>query len=122
MRRFAGLWLLAVCAIDTVQAQAADLTKIERTIAREPASKAKPQYVLLVGGADAKSPVWLVRDGNVLYVDRSGNGDLTAQGNRFVVKGSSLAVGELKVGDTRYYLGLNWYKRKNVNGVCWMMD
>jgi hypothetical protein len=58
-------------------ADAADLTKIERTIAKEPAYKSKPKYCLLVFGPEAKTRVWLVRDGDVLYVDRNGNGDLT---------------------------------------------
>jgi hypothetical protein len=32
----------------------------------------------VVFGADARTKVWLVLDGDVLYVDRNGNGDLTA--------------------------------------------
>jgi hypothetical protein len=57
---------------------AADLAKIERTILKEPAYQTKaPRYCLLVFGPDAGTRVWLVLDGDTLYVDRNGNGDLT---------------------------------------------
>jgi hypothetical protein len=71
------LCALLVTGATSVFAQGADLTKIERTIAKEPAYKSKPKYCLLVFGPEAKTRVWLVRDGDVLYVDRNGNGDLT---------------------------------------------
>jgi hypothetical protein len=63
-------------------APAADLTKIDRTIAKEPAYQGKPKYCLLVFGPEAKFRVWLVLDGDTLYVDRNGNGNLTEAGNR----------------------------------------
>jgi hypothetical protein len=55
----------------------ADLTKIDRTLRKEPAYKNSPKYCLLVFGPQADFRVWLVQDGDVLYVDRNGNGDLT---------------------------------------------
>jgi hypothetical protein len=61
-------------------AAAADLTKIDRTISKEPVYKSQPEYCLLVFGPEAKTRVWLVRDQDVLYVDRNGNGDLTEKG------------------------------------------
>jgi hypothetical protein len=62
----------------TAEAPAADLTKVERAIRKEPAYKTKdPRYCLLVFGPKADYRVWLVLDGNTLYVDRNGNGDLT---------------------------------------------
>jgi len=61
-------------------AHAADLTKIERTIAKEPKYQGEPEYCLLVFGPEAGFRVWLVADGDVLYVDRNGNGDLTEPG------------------------------------------
>ncbi len=61
---------------------AVDLTKIDRTIAKEPAYKNKPKYCLLVFGQEAKTRVWLALDGDVLYVDRNGNGDLTEKEER----------------------------------------
>jgi hypothetical protein len=62
----------------------ADLTRLERTINREPAYGGQPGYCLLVFGQEAKTRVWLVLDGDVLYVDRNGNGDLTELGERSV--------------------------------------
>jgi len=62
-------------------ASAADLTKIDRIISKEPYYQTKsPKYCLLVFGSDAKYRVWLVLDGDTLYVDRNGNGDLTEPG------------------------------------------
>jgi hypothetical protein len=74
-----GVTSLVWCALP---AQAADLTKIERVIAKEPRYQGKPEYCLLVFGPEAKFRVWLVLDGAVLYVDRDGNGDLTQPDKR----------------------------------------
>src|SRR5262245_10293388 len=58
--------------------QTVDLTRIERTLRSEPAYQSKnPKYALLVFGLEAKFRVWLVLDGDVMYVDRTGTGDLT---------------------------------------------
>src|SRR5262249_9763339 len=51
-----------------------DLAKINRTVPREPAYRLKPRYCLLLLGRDAKTRIWLVLDGNTLYVDRNGRG------------------------------------------------
>src|SRR5262249_34534057 len=59
-------------------------SKIDRTIGKEPAYKSKPQYCLVVFGPEAKTRVWLVLDGDILYVDRNGNGDLTDKDERIV--------------------------------------
>jgi hypothetical protein len=67
-----------------LSAGAADLTKIDRTLTKEPAYQGTPTYCLLVFGPEAKTRVWLVLDGEVLRVDRNGNGDLTEKGERFV--------------------------------------
>jgi hypothetical protein len=56
---------------------AGEPAKVERTIAKEPNYKGKPRYCQLVFGPKASEWVWLVQDGEVLYVDRRGNGDLT---------------------------------------------
>src|SRR5215210_3146362 len=81
--------LIALAAAATV-ASAADLTKIDRTIRKEPAYRSKaPKYGLLVFGPKAETRVWVVLDlagqpsdpdgsKNTLYVDRNGDGDLTA--------------------------------------------
>src|SRR5262249_3777467 len=48
-----------------------------------------PRYCLLVFGPEAKTRIWLVLDGSVLYVDRNGNGDLTDKGERFEARWTS---------------------------------
>jgi hypothetical protein len=81
-------------------AQAADLAKVERKIAKEPAYRTKtPKYCLLVFGLDAKTRVWLVQDGDTLYVDRNGNGDLTEEGKRVKIKQQSDNYRSFEAGD-----------------------
>jgi hypothetical protein len=84
--------LLLVVTIGSAVAAAADLTKIDRTIAKEPAYHSTPRYCLLVFGPEAKTHVWLVLDGDTLYADKNGNGDLTEVGERceFVLKQAHL--------------------------------
>jgi RNA polymerase sigma factor (sigma-70 family) len=65
-------------------ARGPDLAQIDRTIAREPTYQSTPQYGLLVFGPQAATRVWLVVDGDTLYIDRKGNGDLTDPENRVV--------------------------------------
>jgi len=77
---------LAAVVVGAVPAAAADLAKIDRTLVREPVYRFKPKYCLLVFGPEAKARVWLVLDGDVLYVDRNANGDLTEEGKRVVGK------------------------------------
>jgi hypothetical protein len=74
---------LAALVLGASPLLAADLMKIDRTIAREPAYQSRPKYCLLVFGPSAKTRIWLVLDGDVLYVDRNGNGDLTEPEERF---------------------------------------
>src|SRR5262245_52648658 len=89
-------------------AQAADLAKIERKIAKEPAYQTKsPKYCLLVFGLDAKTRVWLVQDGDTLYVDRNGNGDLTEPGESVKLKQQggdfrAFEVGDLTLGGLKH--------------------
>jgi hypothetical protein len=83
--------------------RAADLDRIDRKIVREPAYQSKaPRYCLLAFGLQAKTRVWLVQDGETLYVDRDGDGNLTGPGKRFEpAKQGDLRVyqvGDLKVG------------------------
>jgi RNA polymerase sigma factor (sigma-70 family) len=59
-----------------------DLTKIDRTLVKEPRYRNQPYYALLAIGPEAKQRVWLVVDGDVVYVDRNGNGDLTEANER----------------------------------------
>ncbi|HKB03128.1 MAG TPA: hypothetical protein VKD90_12960 [Gemmataceae bacterium] len=104
-------WLLTpVAAIGLAAAlPAADLAKVPRTIGKEPTYATKaPRYLLLAFGPEAKDRVWVVFDGDTLYVDRNGNGDLTEPGEAVPAKnrnGSdpdldsrSFEVGDLTVG------------------------
>jgi hypothetical protein len=74
--------LLVLWALWVAPASAADLSKIDRSIGREPKYQSKPGYCLLVFGPEGKTRAWLVKDGNTLYLDRNGNGDLTEPGKR----------------------------------------
>src|SRR5262249_13735404 len=77
------LTLLGMC-LWPLAARPADLARIDRKIAKEPQYQHKPKYALAVFGPEAQFKVWLVSDGNVLYVDKNGNGDLTEVGERLV--------------------------------------
>ena len=60
--------------------QGADLSTIDRTIRKEPSYSNKPGYCLLTFGAEAWTCIWLVQDGDKIYVDRNANRDLTERG------------------------------------------
>ena len=87
----------------------ADIGNVERTLRKEPVYKTKsPKYGLLVFGPEAVDRVWLVVDGDTLYVDRNGNGDLTEPGEKVAAKadksgdpaesGYAFEAGDLRVG------------------------
>jgi hypothetical protein len=76
------IFTLFVVGNTAVTAWGADLTRIDRKIAKEPVYLNKPKYCLVVFGPEAKFRVWLVRDGKDLYVDLNGNADLTEPGER----------------------------------------
>jgi hypothetical protein len=64
---------------------AVDLTRIDRSLRKEPVYQSKaPEYGLLVFGPKADVRVWVVLDGDALYIDRNGNGDLTDPGERLL--------------------------------------
>ena len=104
-------WLVAVLLFCGTTAGAADLTKVERRLVKEPAYKSgSPRYALLVIGPEARDRVWIVKDGDTLYVDRNGNGDLTDPGEKLTAaKGGSPEDGytfvadELNVGGKKHY-------------------
>jgi hypothetical protein len=78
----------ASCAQPIVNPGAVDvesevLKKIDRKIGKEPVYAKSPKYCLVVFGAEAKFRVWLIIDGDSLYVDLNGNGDLTEKGERY---------------------------------------
>jgi hypothetical protein len=83
MRAMAFFLTLAALDLLAAPTEAVDLSKIERSIRKEPVYQSpNPQYCLLVFGPEAKTRVWLVLDGDVLYLDRNGDGDLTEPGKR----------------------------------------
>jgi hypothetical protein len=79
---------LALFALSSAAAPAADLSQVPRTITKEPAYRGQPKYCLLVFGLEAQHRVWLVQDGGTLYVDRNGNGDLTEPGEKVTAEKS----------------------------------
>src|SRR6266404_1299506 len=74
------LLTLPLLGLLTGSVMAADLSALPRTIANEPAYKTKPKYCLVVFGPEARKKMWFVLDGDVLYVDKNRNGDLTEKG------------------------------------------
>jgi hypothetical protein len=76
---------------------ALEYDQIDRTIQRQPDYRTQPKYALLVFGKEAKSRVWLVLDGSVLYVDRNANGDLTELDERFLPNACCGAVASYRV-------------------------
>jgi hypothetical protein len=76
--------LVGAFGLFTPAAWAVDYSKIDRTIKKEPAYQSKaPQYALLLFGPEAKLRVWVVLDGDTVYIDRNGDGDLTGKDKRF---------------------------------------
>jgi|GEM_PF-517185 len=109
--RWLLLFLLSPLFLDLWQSFsiAADTFPAPRTIEKEPIYQSKtPRYGRLVFGKEGKDQVWIVHDGDLLYVDRNGNGDLTEPGERIErqkprkgfedTPGRSFEVGELKLG------------------------
>jgi hypothetical protein len=109
-------WALGIAALLAVGSVLANPPHMDRSIGKQPAYKTAPKYGLLVFGPEGKDCVWLVRDGDILYVDRNGNGDLTEPGEKVVAKkrpghdpeeeGYTFEVGDLNVGG-RIHKGLN---------------
>src|SRR5262245_100008 len=80
-------WLFAAGPASAEDRGTGILARVERAIAKEPKYQSKsPRYCLLVFGPEARFRVWLVQDGDALYVDRNGNGDLTESGERIEKK------------------------------------
>jgi hypothetical protein len=75
---------LALLLLTVASAGAVDYGKIDRSLRKEPAYKSRaPKYALLLFGREAKMRVWAILDGETLYLDRNGDGDLTGPGERF---------------------------------------
>ena len=54
-----------------------DLSKVDRTIVKEPSALSQPRFCLMVFGPRAEVRIWMIKNGERLYVDRNANGDLT---------------------------------------------
>ena len=79
--RNALLLALGLSICPSAAALAVDLTKLDRPAVKLPELQSGAvQYCLLVFGPDAAQRVMLVHDGDRLFVDRNGNGDLTEPG------------------------------------------
>jgi len=93
-----------------------DLTKIDRTLVKEPAYASKnPEYCLLVFGPRAETRIWLVVDGTTLYVDRNGNGDLTEPDEMLRPKDATSA--RPPIGDIVARDGKTVYRDLSVNRI-----
>lgn len=97
-------WLLSLAVVLSPLARgyAADLSRVDRTIGKQPKYAGKPGYCLLVFGPEARHRLWLVRDGDSLYADRNGNGDLTDPGEKIPARkdgtDSTFHVGTVRSG------------------------
>ena len=95
-----------ILAIFTLPAAGTDSPHIDRSIAKEPVYQSKPEYCLLVFGPGMRDRVWLVIDGDVLYVDRNGDGDLTSPEKRVeaikLPDSRVFAAGDVQLGQRRY--------------------
>src|SRR5438477_11871119 len=90
------LTCVAWIIMPSVLLAAVDLRTIDRTILKEPAYRTgQPKYCLAVFGPKAETRVWMVLDGDTLFIDRNGNLDLTEAGES--VKGQPrTAHGEIQ--------------------------
>lgn len=83
-----------------------DYDKIDRSIGKQPQFQSEnPEYGLLLFGPRARQKVWLAIDGDTIYLDRNGNGDLTDDGERFEKHADCKDI-EIKDADgqTRYVI------------------
>ena len=97
------LLLVAAClAMVANSALAVELQSIDRSIAKEPDYRLQKQhYGLLVFGRKAETRLWLVRDGDTMYIDRNGNGDLTEPGEAVHSDSNTFRLGEINEADGR---------------------
>lgn len=81
----ANLFLAAAAVLAVANiGSGADRSSSERAPAKEPAySTASPRYGMLLFGPKAATRVWIVVDGDAVYVDCNANGDLTEPGEKF---------------------------------------
>ena len=74
--------LFSLLALIAVHAEDINWHAQPRPLVKEPVYQGKAHYAQLAFGAKAEHRHWLVLDGQTLYFDRNGNGDLTEAGER----------------------------------------
>src|SRR5690606_1169970 len=72
------------------------LEGVKRTVQNEPDYRTVPKYCLLVFGPQAETSVWLVEDGNRLFVDQNANGGLTDDGEPVAAEDHATFRGKLE--------------------------
>jgi hypothetical protein len=97
-----------------------NLAHIDRTIGKEPQYQSSPKYALAVFGPEAAFKVWLVLDGEVLYADKNGDGDLTDASERFCREKDEHGRPVFNVGDIT--LGGQLYARLEVRTAIKLRD
>jgi hypothetical protein len=108
--------LMVVSAVSADQNSRIDLSKLDRSIAKEPRYGSAPHYALLVFGPQAAHRSWLVMDGDsLLFLDRNGNGDLTDREDRIEL--DAAATKKIRVADGSGYSGFNVFEIGTVAGV-----
>ena len=80
------------------------LTKIDRAIKKEPNYVNRPKYVVLAFGPKAEFRVWVAIDGDMAYIDRNGNGDLTEEGEQLKPENTEKNVARQVSCDLAYCL------------------
>jgi hypothetical protein len=110
--------LAALVLAASAAADPPDLSKVDRTIKKEPTYVAKPLYGLYVFGPEARTRVWAIFDKSkpdvqgydVLYFDRNANGDLTESNERIAGENGTFKIGSFTdpaTGDTHTDLVIN---------------
>lgn len=99
-----------------VTSVAEDLTKIKRSILKEPRYVAEPRYSLLVIGPQAQHRSWIVMDGSeILYFDRNGNGDLTEAEDSIALDAE--ATKQVNIAPNSSHSGMNIFPIGVVSGI-----
>lgn len=70
----------ALLIVGQARASTNVMSNMDRTIIKEPAYQSTPKYSLITLGESGAVKVWMVEDGNRLFVDKNANGDLTDDG------------------------------------------
>jgi len=121
MRTLFVVTAIAACGMSACAAEprveSVDLTSIPRTIKLEPRYESEsPKYCLAVFGKKAAHRVWLVHDGDRLFVDRDGDGELI-EPPISIGTGSSFSLSYLSLPKTyRRYTDFAVYPRSD--GSC----